>query len=84
MGSLPGLSEVESIIGIEAGRSSGALMVFGIEGVAVGEVGTHLLSCIDIPLHFFSCLVWGYFPRFPGGIPLGAASLSCPSGWAHS
>jgi hypothetical protein len=60
MKSSPGLSEIESK-GIEGGRSSGALMVFGFEAVAIGEVDTHSLSCMDIPLHFFSCLVSGYF-----------------------
>jgi hypothetical protein len=61
MKSLPSLSEVESTTGIEAGRSSDALMMLGFDGGAVDEVGAHFLSCIDIPLHFSSCLVWGYF-----------------------
>jgi hypothetical protein len=61
MGSLPGLREVESTVGVEAGRSNGALMVFGFDGGAAGEVDAQFLSCIDIPLHFSSCVVWGYF-----------------------
>jgi hypothetical protein len=48
MGSLPGLSEVESTVGIEAGRSNGALMMLGFDGGALGEVEAHFLSCIDI------------------------------------
>jgi hypothetical protein len=61
MGSLPGLSEVEAAVAIEAGRSNGAVMIFGFGGGAVGEADTHSLSCIDIALHFSSWLGWAYF-----------------------